>query len=163
MASEAYLGLKTSLGSFRFSLGMVTEFASRKHAWRLVIIGIGSFRYTLKPGEEVAHESQSIFCYSGSYSEQRLSRMCGHCTLTLLVLMSLHFYFTLGPQSSCGHKSVLVLCVFLTYKWKVGNVHHLSQNIGLAIAKSARPASSALSERNKCVKETVPLRFKVRP
>ena len=47
MASEAFLGLKISLGSLRFSLGMVTEFASRPHAWRLVSIGIGSFRYTL--------------------------------------------------------------------------------------------------------------------
>ena len=39
-------GLKTSLGNFRFSLGMVTEFVSRPYAWRLVSIGIGSFRYT---------------------------------------------------------------------------------------------------------------------
>ena len=28
---EAFLGLKTSLGSLRFSLGMVTKFASRPH------------------------------------------------------------------------------------------------------------------------------------
>ena len=160
MASEAFLGLKISLGSLRFSLGMVTEFASRPHAWRLVSIGIGSFRYTLGTRRRSGAWKP---VNSGSYSEQRLSRMCGHCTLTLLVLRSLHFYFMLVPQSSCGHKSVLALCVFLTYKWKVGNVHHLSQNIGLAIAESARPASSALSERNKCVKETVPLRFKVRP
>ena len=32
--------------------------------------------------------------------------------------------------------------------------HRLSQNIGLAIAGSARPASPALSERKECVKET---------
>ena len=31
MASEAW-GLKTSLGSLHFSLGMVTEFASQPHA-----------------------------------------------------------------------------------------------------------------------------------
>ena len=34
--------------------------------------------------------------------------------------------------------------------------HHLSQNIGLAIARSPRPAPPALSQRNECVKETLP-------
>ena len=36
--------------------------------------------------------------------------------------------------------------------------HHLSQNIGPAIAGSARPAPPAMSERNECVKETVQLK-----
>ena len=40
-----------------------------------------------------------------------------------------------------------------------GRQHHLSQNIGPAIARSARPAPPALSERNECVKETVPLKL----
>ena len=40
-----------------------------------------------------------------------------------------------------------------------GRQHHLGQNIRPAIAGSARPASSALSEGNECVKET---RFKVK-
>ena len=39
------MGLRTSLGSLCFSLGMVTEFTSRPHTWRLVSIGIGGFRY----------------------------------------------------------------------------------------------------------------------
>ena len=46
-----------------------------------------------------------------------------------------------------------------------GRQHHLGQNIGPAIAGSARPGPPALSERNEPVKETVPLnhsaRFKV--
>ena len=37
-----------------------------------------------------------------------------------------------------------------------GRQHHLSQNIGLVIARSARPAPPALSGRNECAKETVP-------
>ena len=69
-----FLGLNTSLGSRRFSLVMVTKFASRPHAWRLVSIGIGGFRYTpgLEPGEEAAHESQSIsplILLNSTYSE----------------------------------------------------------------------------------------------
>ena len=43
-----------------------------------------------------------------------------------------------------------------------GQQHHLSQNIGSAIAGSARPALPALSERSECIKETAPLKlFKV--
>ena len=47
----------------------------------------------MTPGEVAAHESQSIFCYSGSYSEQRPSRMCGHRAHNLLVLRSPQFSF----------------------------------------------------------------------
>ena len=110
MASEAILGLKTSLTN----LGMITEFASRPHAWRLVAIG--------KPGKEAVHKSQSIFCYSGSYSEQLPSRMCGHRALNLVVLRSPQLSFTLGPQSSWGYKSVLAICMFLACKRRVGNI-----------------------------------------
>ena len=40
-----------------------------------------------------------------------------------------------------------------------GRQHHLSQNIGLAIVGSARPAPPARCERNECIKETVPLKL----
>jgi len=86
MLWDGFWGLKTSLGSLHFSLGMVTKFASRPHAWRLVSIGIGSF-----------------FCYSGSYSEQRPSRMCGYRAHNLLVLRSPQFSFTHRSQSLCEH------------------------------------------------------------
>ena len=103
-------------------------------------------------GKEAAHDSQSIFCYSGSYSEQCPSRMCGHCTLNLLVLRSPQFSFTFGPRSSWGHKPVLGICV--SHLRVRGQQHHLSEKIGPAIAGSATPALPALSERNECVKET---------
>jgi len=45
-----FLGLKTLLESLRFSLGMVTEFTSLPHTWRLVSIGIVSLRYTRGTG-----------------------------------------------------------------------------------------------------------------
>ena len=116
----------------------------------MMSIGIGSFRYTCEPGKEAAHESQSI-------SEQRPLRMCGHHAHNLLVLRSPRFSFTLGPRSSCGHKSVLAICVQAK-----GQQHHLSQNIGPVIGGSVRPALPALSERNECIKEIVPLKlFKV--
>ena len=114
-----FWGLKTSIVSIRFSLGMVTEFASWQHAWRFVSSSIGSFRYT---GEKAAHESQSLFCYSRSFSEQHLSRICAHRAHNLLVLRSPQFSFTLGPRSSCRDKSVLVICVFLAYKQRIDNI-----------------------------------------
>ena len=95
------MGLKTSLESPRFSLGMVTKFASQPHA-------------RMEPGKVVtcvwmAHKSQSIL-------------MCDHRAHNLLVLRSPQFSFTLGPRSSYGHKSVLAICVFLAYKRRVGNI-----------------------------------------
>ena len=74
MASETFLGLKASLGSLHFSLGMVTQFTSRPRAWRLMFIDV-HWRFQVQLGEEAAHDSQSIFCYSGSYSKQHRSRM----------------------------------------------------------------------------------------
>ena len=46
----AFFGPKTSPWSLPFSLGMVTEFASRPYTWRLVSIGIGGFMYTRGTG-----------------------------------------------------------------------------------------------------------------
>ena len=105
------LGLKTSIGSLRFSLGMVTEFTS--HAGRLVSIGIGSFRYTLGTGRRSGTQKPVNILLLWIYFEQRPSRMCDHCTHNLLVLRSPMFSFVLGPRSSCGHKSVLVICVLV--------------------------------------------------
>ena len=94
-----------------------------------------------EPGEEAAHKSQSIFCYSGSYSDKR--QKC-HRARNLLVLGSPQFSFTLGQRSSCGHKSVLAICVFLPYKQSVSNSsaceNRLSTRLGPAIAGSARLA-----------------------
>ena len=99
-------------------------------------------------GEEAAHESQSIFCYFDSYSEQCLSRMCGHCAHSLLVLRSPQFS---DCEVRAGHMTNLCwryVCFSPTSK---GQQHHLSQNIGLAIVGSARPAPPAMSERNEII------------
>jgi len=80
-------------------------------------------------------------------------------------------------QSACSQVSTVLFYVqivkFVRAQICVGDMcvsrlqakgwqHHISQNIGLVIAGSARPASPALSERNECAKETVPLKlFKV--
>ena len=125
---------------------MVTKFTSQPHAWRLVSIGIGSF-----------------FCYSRSYSEQRLSRMCGHCALTICLFSGLRGSLLRTDLKVCV-STVCVGDMRVSLVQVKGRQHHLSENIGPAIARTARPAPPALSERNECVKETVPLnysRFKV--
>ena len=77
----------------------------------------------VEPGEEAAHKSQSIFCYSAWILFQATPvKKCvhGHCTHNLLLLRSPQFSVRLGPRSSCGHKSLLAICVFLAYKQSVG-------------------------------------------
>ena len=131
------LGLKTSLGSLYFSLGMATEFASRPHTWKLCPSASAVSGTPLEPGKEVAHESQSIFCYSGSYSKQHPARMCACSQVS-----ANHFYartakFFVWAQICVGNMHVSCLKA-------EGLQHHLSQNIGPVIAVSAGPASPAL-------------------
>ena len=110
----------------------------------------------MEPGEEAAHESQSIFCYSGSYSEQCPSKMCGQRAHNQLVVRSPQFSFTHGQQSSCRHKSVLTICMFLSYKRRVRNIFSVKTLVRRLLGLPA------LSERNECIKETVLLKlFKV--
>ena len=117
-----FLGLKTSLGSLHFS-------PDHMHVdWCPSASAVSGT--PVEPGEEVVHKSQWIFCYSGSYSEQHLTRMSDHCTHNLLVLRSLQFSFTLGPQSSCGHKPVIAICVFLYCKQRVGNIISVKTLVG---------------------------------
>ena len=131
------LGLKTSLGSLYFSLGMATEFASRPHTWKLCPSASAVSGTPLEPGKEVAHESQSIFCYSGSYSKQHPARMCACSQVS-----ADHFYartakFFMWAQICVGNMRVSRL------KAK-GWQHHLSQNIDPVIAVSAGPAPPTL-------------------
>ena len=140
---------------------MVTEFTSRPHAW--VSIGIGGFRYT---------------CGTGRRSGTRLP---GNILLLWILFRANPFNNKWPPCSQCACSQVsTVLFYTRTVKFvqvpmcvgdmcvsrlqaAKGRQHHLSQNIGPAIARSARPAPPALSERNECVKETVLLKlFKVR-
>ena len=78
---------------------------------------------------------------------------CVATALTIYLFSGLHSSLTLGPRSSCRHKSVLAIMRVSCLQAK-GRQHHLSQNIGPAIAGSARPAPTALSERNECVKDS---------
>ena len=66
-----------------------------------------------------------LLAYSESYSEQRLSRMCGQRAHNLLVFRSPQFSFTFGLWSSCRHKTVLA-CFFRTSK---GSAHHVETKV----------------------------------
>ena len=88
----------------------------------IVSIVIGSFRYTRWTGRRSSTRKPVNICYSGSYSKQHPAWMCGYPAHNLLVLRSPQFSFMFGPRSSCGHKSVLAICVFLAYKLRVANI-----------------------------------------
>ena len=111
MASEAFLGLKTSLGSFHFSLGMVTEFASRPHAWRLVSIDIGSFRYTL-----------GIRQRSGAWKPVNILLLW-----ILLWATAVKNVWSLHSHSACSQVSVLLFYAWtMKFMWVqicVGDMH----------------------------------------
>ena len=144
MASEPLLGQTTSLGSLCFSLGMVWPHARMEiHPWNQV--------------------------------KKRRTKVIQHC-VTLDLIQSKNVW-PLRSQSAHSRVSAVLFYARTTkFVWAqicVSNVHvsrpqakgrqhHLSQTIGTAIAGSARPAPTALLERNECVKETVPLKlFKV--
>ena len=123
MASEGFLGLKASLGVFVSVLAwQQNSLHDHMHGDWCPSASAVSGRL-VEPGEEAAHKSQSIFCYSAWILFQATPvKKCvhGHCTHNLLVLRSTQFSVRLGPQSSCGHKSLLAICVFLAYKQSVG-------------------------------------------
>ena len=115
----------------------------------------------VEPGEEPEYESQSIFCYSGSYSKQCLSKMCGHCTHNLQVSGVL----LCSDCKVCVGKNQLAICV--SRLQAKGRQHHLSQSIGPAFAGSARPALPDLlrqpcqrDKRNSAVKIIQGSKFK---
>ena len=139
---------------------MVTEFTSRPHAW--VSIGIGGFRYT---------------CGTGRRSGTRLP---GNILLLWILFRANPFNNKWPPCSQCACSQVsAVLFYTRTVKFvqapmcvgdmcvshlqaAKGRQHHLSQNIGLAIARSARPAPPALSERKRmCKRNSTVKLFKV--
>ena len=112
MASEPFLG-------FRFSLGIVTEFASRPHAsaWKLVSI---LFRATpvknvwLPRSQSAGSQVSAVLFYARTAKFVRAQIRVGDMRVS-----------------------------FLQAK---GRQHHLRQNNGPAIAGSARLAPSALSK-----------------
>ena len=72
----------------------------------------------MEPSEELAYESQSILCYSGSYFEQCPSRMCGHCAHNLQVSGVLFYAWTVKFVRA----KVCWGYVFLAYKRRVSNI-----------------------------------------
>ena len=135
---------------------MVTEFASRLHTWRLVSISIGGFRY---------------------HAWNRAKKQCTKASqyfVTLFQAMPVKNVWPLRSQSAASQVSAVLfyaqttkfrraqICVGdmrVSHLQAKGRQHNLSQNIGPAIAGSARPASPALSVRNECVKKTVLLKL----
>ena len=154
------MGLKTSLGSLSFSLGMVTEFTSRPHAW--VSIGIGGFRYTCGTGRRSGTRLPgNILLLWILFRAKPFNNKWPPCSQCACSQVSAVLFYTRTVKFVQASMCVGDMCVSRLQAAK-GRQHHLSQNIGLAIARSARPAPPALSERNECVKETVPLKlFKV--
>ena len=64
--------------------------------------------------------------------------MCDHRTRNLLILRSPQLSFTSGPWRSCWHESVDDTRTSLLQA--KGRQCYLSQNIGLAVTRSAGPA-----------------------
>ena len=69
----------------------------------------------LEPGEEAAHESQSIFCYSGSYSEKCPSKMPPHPQSTCSQVSAVLFY----ARTTKFMRAQICVGVFLAYTSEV--------------------------------------------
>ena len=129
---------------------MVVEFASRPHTCRLVSIGIGGFLYTRGTGRRSgARKPVNILLLIPS---KKMWPSRPH-----LLVLSQQFSFTLGQPEVCAGTNLCwrYTCSLLHWLQAKCRQHHLSENIGPAIARSARPAPPALYERNECVKETL--------
>ena len=98
MASEAFLGLKISLGSLRFSLGMVTEFASWPHAWRLASVVSGT------PWNQAKKWRMKASQYFVTL-DLILSNACQECVVTAL---SLCLFSCLCTSILCSYRKVHV-------------------------------------------------------
>ena len=100
---------------------MVTQFwfASHPHAWRLVFIGIGGFRHTQQtmwkrgPQKPVRLSFASHLVWILFQATPAINVRPPH--LKSALLRSLQFSFMFVPWSSCGHRSVQMICVFLAY------------------------------------------------
>ena len=137
---------------------MVTEFTSLPHTWRLVSIGIISFRYTCGTGRRSGTQKPVIILLLWilflatpvkNVWPQRSQSACSQVAAVLFYAQTTKFVWA---QICVGDMRVSRLQA-------KGRQRHFSQNINPVIAGSARPAPSALSERNECVKETVPLQL----
>ena len=145
-----FWSLKTSLGSLSFSLGVVTEFASLPHAWRLVSIGIGGFRYT-----------------HGTRLRSAAWKPVNNSLLLWILFWStpVKNVWPSRSQSCCSQVSAVLFYArttkFVRAQICVGDMR-VSRLQGSATSKHwsadcrvCQTCSPSLSERNECVKETV--------
>ena len=91
----------------------------------------------------MTHETKSMFSFAFSV-DLISSSVRQECVATeLLVLRSLHFSFTLGPRKFVWAQ-ICVGGIRVSRLQVKGRQHYLRQNIGPAIAGSARPVPPAL-------------------
>ena len=113
-------------------------------------------RFQVHPWPGTGRRSGARKPVNTSYSKQHPSRMCAWPPRSACPYPQ--FSFTLGPQSSCWHKSVLAICV--SRLQAKGRQHHVSQNIVRRLL--SLPDLFRLPCEREMNKETVPLKlFKV--
>ena len=132
---------------------MLPVFASSPHAWRLVPSGIGGFRYTRGTGRRSGtHAKASQYFVTLDLIPSNARQECVATSLTICLFSALRRSLLLSDREvRAGQICVGDMRVSLLQA--KGRQHYLSENIGPAIAGSARPALPALSEENKCVKD----------
>ena len=153
------MGLKTSLGSLCISLGMVTICFTTTH----MEIGVHRHRrFQVHPWNQAKKWRTNASQYF----------------VAMDLATPIKNVWAPGSQFGCFQVSTVLFYArtakFVRVQICAGDMlvsrlqakdreHHLSQNIGPAFTRSARPAPPALLVGNECVKETVPLKlFKVR-
>ena len=155
MASEAFFGPKNiTWKSLLYSVGMATKFASRPHA----LMEIQPWNQAKKQCTKASQHFATLDIIP--------SHACQECVVTMLTICLFS-----GLRSSllrsdrevrAGTNRICVSNMRVFRLQTKGRQHYLSQNIGSAIAGSARPALPALSERNEWIKETATLKlFKI--
>ena len=118
------MGLKTSLGSLRFSLGMVTEFASRP-PWRLVSIDIGGFRYTRGTGQRSSIRKPVKFFFTLDLIP---NNACQECVVTMLTIC---LFSGLRSSLLCLDNKV---CADTNLCWRYACFSSTSEGIGNIIS-----------------------------
>ena len=142
--------LRHHLG-LHFSLSMVTEFAPRPHAWRLVSIGIYPWNRAKKRRTKASQYFATLDLIPSNARQE-----CVAIALTICLFSGLRCALLRSDREVRAGTNLCwrYACFFPTSE---GSAHHLSKQRsgGCQICQtcSARPAPPALSERNECVKD----------
>ena len=127
--------------SLQFSPGMVTEvwFGSSPHGWRLVCISIGSFRDTQKNmWKGGARKPCFAFSLYHIFQAMSIENVLPPRSKPALCSSLLHSDHEVVRAWICAD-NIYVSCLQVK-GWR----HHLSQNIGPAVTRSAGPAQPPL-------------------